>query len=61
MQFPVPPDGIPQVGPIDAVNKIFFSSFIFMLILFILPKKWSDAIIQIAFPFLPSKKDAFKS
>lgn len=52
---PIPP-GFPEYipGRLESFIDLFLAFWIFFgLVLLILPRSWSDAVIETAFPFLP--------
>jgi hypothetical protein len=55
--IPLPPGTeIPPIGPVEAWFNLFLAFWLFFfMVLLILPRPWADAIIEIAFPFLPPK------
>ncbi len=63
-QFPPPPPGTPDLAPptpAEQFASLFVALLLFLaLLLYILPAKWRDAVVRIAF-HLPSPEEEPRS
>jgi hypothetical protein len=51
--LPLPPD-LPPIGPFEAWFDLMLGFWLlFFCVLLLLPRKWSSAVLEVAFPFLP--------
>jgi hypothetical protein len=54
-RVPVPP-GLSAPGPIESSFILFLAFWILLfLVLLVVPRAWSDAVLRVAFTFLPLK------
>ncbi len=63
-QFPSPPPGTPDLGPPTPIEQLLSVFLVLLLLLalflYILPAKWRDAVVRIAF-HLPSPDEEPRS
>ena len=56
---PIPPGAeFPLISPFEAWCNLFLAFWLgFFMLLLVLPRPWSDALFETAFPFLPRRED----